>query len=433
MRTQGSHQQAGPEGRPDTAAVAEAAASTAFLDPTRPPGPRSDSNKRGALGSTQREYPLDVTLITTEQEFDALEAEYDRLLEESPNATIFSAFAFVRTAWKHFNDTAHRLFILTLRSQGQLVGVVPLRIDAVCIGRLVLVRTLRFIGEWGFGDKPTALFTIDEGTAWEQILCFLDAHRRHWDAISLAEQSPEFAALIKRLCANRSFRVFCAPAAETFHANLDGGWEMYTQAITTKALRELRRRKRKLEVDKGEVTIRFIDTREAVDNAIDRYVRIEQSGWKRGPLPHTVGGNTKNLDFYRDLVAQLVKRKMASVVFLTAGDNDTAGAIIYRCKETLYSAQWAYEQEYSRYSPGALLVTELVRANTGRGLKKLDFLGLQDAGSSESFKKTWGTGSAKTVTVAVYKSTYRLMLHRLLARAGKYKRLARRWRKRNGG
>ena len=82
-----------------------------------------------------------------------------QLIEKSINPSFYSTFPFVYTAWKHYRSENDQLFILVVRRDATLVGIAPFRIESVKVGNIRLLRgmrlrVIRFIAEWGSGDKP---------------------------------------------------------------------------------------------------------------------------------------------------------------------------------------------------------------------------------------------------------------------------------------
>ena len=82
-------------------------------------------------------------------------------------------------------------------------------------------------------------------------------------------------------------------------------------------------------------------------------------------------------DFMKNCWYSLAHKNMVAIYFLTSGTTDIAGAILYKHKSTVYSAQITYRPMYAKYSPGVILKTEIIKTLFGTHYQECDFLGFQ--------------------------------------------------------
>jgi hypothetical protein len=85
---------------------------------------------------------IEVTIIQDEQEFAALEEQWDELYHDSPHATPFQSWAWLYSWWEYYGRD-YELWLITVRNDRDvLVGVAPLMLERVGgFGRLLFVGT----------------------------------------------------------------------------------------------------------------------------------------------------------------------------------------------------------------------------------------------------------------------------------------------------
>jgi CelD/BcsL family acetyltransferase involved in cellulose biosynthesis len=80
------------------------------------------------VGKGIREIPaIQVEIITEESEFLALEHIWNPLLQRSGADSIFLTFEWLSTWWRHFGQ-GNQLFVMVIKNQGLIVGLIPLMI-----------------------------------------------------------------------------------------------------------------------------------------------------------------------------------------------------------------------------------------------------------------------------------------------------------------
>jgi hypothetical protein len=346
---------------------------------------------------------LRIELIDSEKAFLAIKDEWDGLIDKSINPSFYSTYPFVYTAWKHYRNENNSLFILLVRRDAALVGIAPFRIDSMNVGNICLLRVIRFIAEWGGGDKPAIVTTVKPDLIWDRIFQFLNNEFTQWDGILLKEQPENNPVLNKRFFDNISYSARAIPEFISYYTSMTGTWEEHLKKRGRNTQRAWKNHRKKLfDLPEG-VKFQCIDNPEILPDALDRFIAIEQSGWKKNS-DFSVGGSEKQKAFYEELLTHLAHKNMVAIYFLTSGTTDIAGVLTYKYGTTIYPAQITYSQKYAEYSPGVILIAEIIKMLFGTHYQEFDFLGLRDEGKSR-FKKEWSTGTRQTITVEIYKKS----------------------------
>ncbi|MBP1695262.1 MAG: hypothetical protein H6Q41_450 [Deltaproteobacteria bacterium] len=371
---------------------------------------------------------MKIRIVDTDSAFDALEEPWNQLSDKAaPN--LFSSFDYVRTAWKHFRSPDDRLYILVLSEAESVVGIAPFYIGIERYGRWGLpYRTMRWIATWE-GDRPRLLVEGNEEMFWEEILCFLGRERDSCEVVDLVEQpvdGPEGRgwSFLSRF----GWYWEKEPDAIDYYISLEGSWDDYLKGLSSETRGQWRRKARRLSFIPGNYAMERISDKRDLQTALDRFVRLERSGWK-AEAGIGVGKNKRHLAFYGDLLVRLTGKGQATVHFLTSSGEDVAGWICFIQRDVVYFRHTAYSPAYAAYSPGILIQAEIIQELFRESYRELDLLGMRDDGTEPRHKTGWATGKRETVHLTAYRVASRLLplviakrlKHVLMRRAGKIK------------
>ncbi len=189
---------------------------------------------------------LKIEIIDSDEGFIALKNEWNTLTEKSINPSFYATYPFVFTAWKHYHREDDRLFILVVRQGPTLVGIAPFRIGKVDVGNIrpfkgMQLRVIRFITEWGSGDKPAILTTESPERIWDRIFQFLTREFTHWDGIWLVEQPVNSPVLTRNAVRNIWYSTSVVQNAPSFYTSITGTWEDYLKTRGKNTQRTWRR------------------------------------------------------------------------------------------------------------------------------------------------------------------------------------------------
>jgi CelD/BcsL family acetyltransferase involved in cellulose biosynthesis len=284
-------------------------------------------------------------------------------------ATRVGASPFMRPGWfeswwRSFGRG--RLRIVTLRREGRLVGLAAL------------------VRHWGTTlaaanvHSPEYEF-VAEDLAAERVLAEHVFERRplHTSICYLPEAARTTDELYRSARDHRR-RLFTVVMQRSPYLELDGDWERFEQGLSTKFVRDLRRRRRALEQE-GQVTV---DVTEDTAN-LEEVLRVEASGWKdrRGTA---ILSKAKTRRFYEDVAAWAAERGYLRLAFLRLDGRPLAAQYALEDGGRWYFLKGGVDPEAKRFAPGKLLVHELLERAHERGLATFDFLG-----DAEPWKLDW--------------------------------------------
>jgi CelD/BcsL family acetyltransferase involved in cellulose biosynthesis len=108
----------------------------------------------------------------------------------------------------------------------------------------------------------------------------------------------------------------------------------------------------------GAVQIGNGTTQDAVRDAFEIFLALEAGSWK-GAGGTALLCNAEDVRFVRGLITDLAANCNASVALLSVDGRAIAAQVLLYCGRTAYTWKTAFDQEYAKYSPGAVLVEKL--------------------------------------------------------------------------
>jgi CelD/BcsL family acetyltransferase involved in cellulose biosynthesis len=108
----------------------------------------------------------------------------------------------------------------------------------------------------------------------------------------------------------------------------------------------------------GAVDIVNDRTRTAVQEAFETYLTMEAASWK-GSRGTALLCDEEDAIFARCLISDLAASKNASVALLRVDGRPIAAQVLLYCGTTAYTWKTAFDVEFSKFSPGALLVDKM--------------------------------------------------------------------------
>jgi CelD/BcsL family acetyltransferase involved in cellulose biosynthesis len=135
--------------------------------------------------------------------------------------------------------------------------------------------------------------------------------------------------------------------------------------------RKMRRKLRKAEAESG---VRVIRAEASDARALEQFYRVEASGWK-GRKRTAILNEPRTRRFY-DRIATLHGVGGQAVIYLMYfGEIPVACRLGIEHKQCYYALKTGYDESYSTYGPGHMLLGGVLKDILGRGFRELDFTG----------------------------------------------------------
>jgi CelD/BcsL family acetyltransferase involved in cellulose biosynthesis len=164
---------------------------------------------------------------------------------------------------------------------------------------------------------------------------------------------------------------------------LPASYEELLGSVSASLRSQIKRRRRGLEKQLGEVSCRTVAGGESFDADLETFLRLEASGWK-GTSGTAILSAPATERLYRGFAHAAAARGWMRLYVLEAGGEPIAadyGCAFAGCGVFVKTG---FDEAHSRLSPGLVLRAEVLRLSIEEGLHGYDFLG-----EADTYKTRW--------------------------------------------
>lgn len=355
---------------------------------------------------------LSVRLIRDERAFEALEPEWDRLLESSAQRVYFLRYSWIRSWWRHLAPPGARLHILCCRDRhGELVGIAPLYWRRQRMFGIPFARELSFLG-MGIEIKTSEYVDVialggAESAVAESIAGFL-LSRNDWDRLAMDKvpaQSPFLGLLSGRLgqCTVPA-RYDRAPFIDTSIS-----WNEYRNSLGRSMRRNVEYYARRL-FRTHRCEFRRAATRTEAVEALDALIRLHQLRWEAAG--HEGSFSTGHLrDQLLDAIQSEFESGRVRLWTLRIDGRIEAALVGLLDNGVLHYFQKGFNPAFNKQDIGTAVLSLCLRDSfEDPAIRAFDFMG-----GGANYKELWAREHRTTLTLVISRSNVRGRL--LTARA----------------
>lgn len=341
---------------------------------------------------------MQIDLIQSDDAFSALEREWGELYRSSEPKNPFLSYAWTLACRR---IAAGGLFIVTIRSEGRLIGIAPLLVE-----RRHGFRILRFIAD-SRSDYLGFLCAAHADGAEVELVRAL-ARLPGWDLLVLQKLASPFTQLheIDPPAGFKTYKTFWTTSA---YSACDGDWD-FLHEVGPSWLREMRKRRRKFKTRGGRVEC-FAGP-DAIPH-LDVVSRIEASSWKgREGIARLQPGEGQTL--LRRAFDSMGPEMRLWIAFVA--DAPAAFQIGFVTPERLLLYQGSFDEQFSSTRAGSVLAYVAIEHAWSEGVREYDFLA-----GDEPYKIERTTSLRPIHYAAFYRTTFRGALAYWLLLASRWK------------
>jgi len=344
-------------------------------NPANTTAPSTDASATGAADAGEE---LDCIVYSPDSEsdgFDALEAEWNALLQRARYNTIFLTHEWLSTWWNYLGEG--ELWILAMRrpATGELAGIVPLYLTTPQTGERAGLRTLFLVGCIEVSDYLDVIAAKEWETAvYRTLLRWLHSDAvPAWDAVDLCnlpqdsrtyQDLPDLAAEFD-VDAN-VMREDVAPQFE-----LPTRYETYLSDLVDKKQRhEIRRKQRRAERE-ARVDYILVQPGDNLDAEMDDFIALQQAS--RSDKAEFMTPEMRR--FFHAMARRMMEKGWLRLSFLSI-DGEKAAALLafeYNRRYLLYNS--GYDPEaHAQLSPGWVQLAYAIQYAIAVGCQVFDFM-----------------------------------------------------------
>jgi CelD/BcsL family acetyltransferase involved in cellulose biosynthesis len=306
---------------------------------------------------------------------EKLRDEWATLHVSSGSRNPFAHPAWMLT-WAHHFCRDDQVEIMAVRRRGRLIGVAPFAWVALGPG----VRALHPMGNQGhasFTEIPAVLAGREDGRhVLREVVRHLqhDQPGWHWVRLSLDHDQGWFEAQWIDKGASRASPFVVPYRARAFVLmDLPQSWDDFVAARKRNVRESIRRSYNRLGSRVGTWSVDQ-PVGPALRAAVDDVVSLQGARSAMSGKPHhpALFGSDRSVSFYREAVVEMAAAGLAEVSLLRLDDRISAGMVILRAGDGVFTSVSGAEPQAWDLGPGTILLSELARREIGRRTKMVN-------------------------------------------------------------
>jgi CelD/BcsL family acetyltransferase involved in cellulose biosynthesis len=342
---------------------------------------------------------MQVDVIRTLDELDALAEEWNDLLACSASHVPFLRHEYLTTWWRTLGGgewARGELYVVVARHEnGELGGVAPLFIAENLEGQ----ATLMFLGSIEISDYLDIIVRPGDLSAFINTLLEHLAGSgmpalRSLDLYNLVESSPTLPAL-KRTAERLGWEYTQEQLQHCPYIPLPGDWDTYLAGINKKQRHEIRRKMRRAENYELPVRWYIVEDEATLDTEIDAFLGLmAQDAEKELFLTEVMRSQM------RAAVWAAFRASWLQLSFLEVDGEKAAGYLNFDYQDHIWVYNSGIDFKFSALSPGWVLLGYLLQWANQNGRKAFDFMR-----GDEAYKYRFGGIDRFVVRAKVQKSS----------------------------
>jgi CelD/BcsL family acetyltransferase involved in cellulose biosynthesis len=311
---------------------------------------------------------------------DRLAAEWRDLCVNSVNDQPFYRPEWIREYFHAFAPDA-RVLLITVRAGKRLVLVLPLAEEKTTFSK-VPVRTLRSpVNQWA--GRFDAIFAQDgEGVAAVSTIWKFLRELDGWDLLQFRDSLS--GSVVGRLAAAARIDGFNTVEIEDKPSPIvpiPSDPELRKQLpVNSRLRRELKSVRRQLAEHGSSLKLRRIETFD--QDALDRFFELESSGWKGEQGTSILSKGER--PFFDHVAKSAASLGYFTLYMLELNHDLIASHYGFTHRDCYYSVVVSYNEKFKEYSPGHLIIDEIVNDCAARGVRTY-----QTTGQDQDWKMKW--------------------------------------------
>ena len=327
-----------------------------------------------------------VEQINCETEISHLQTDWNRLSEAAEFPNVFMTYDWYRI-WneqlnQRDNPSQRSPNVLVLKKDGAVTGISPL-IRRKCSRLGVAARKIEFATI--HADYNDFVLGDDSISKIEAIVQFLARTSDEWDLVDLRDLriNGEIRRRIEDALSRTELRYLTLPEKDRCpFVQISGDSAAVTKKLSGHFRKKLRNQMRRATVEG--LRMRIIENPEQEPELLEKLVSLDHKKHLQRMSPPFIRSNAKVIQSMFD---SLGPRGWLYVALIEKGDQPIAFQLGFRCGKKLWDYAQAYDDDFSRLSPGKLLFAVILDYGFSHGHDEFDFLRGEDP-----YKQVWSDG-----------------------------------------
>lgn len=346
---------------------------------------------------------MKIRAVTSEDEFIALEPYWDKILFNSCLPHVQSTFEWLHTWWKYFGEDSS-LFILVAEDETGIAGIAPLVIHKVgkFYNNLIKFKRLSFLGV-GFTDHADFIIQRNGDEVVKLFFRFIYQQKNKWDEINLRQvnsESPQYpllqnGMLEKVLPINDELKKTFSMLIMVPYVEIGGSFQDYLNSLSVQFKKQLQKYMRSLQA-LGELRFQALD--EMDDQTMEGILKINRERNSETGR-RSILLDKRKFAFICEVLPKLSSKGWLKVFVLKLNEEIITYEITFSFNNIIYAWNTSFSLNYSKYSPGRIIVYEIIKYCYENGYRKFDLMV-----GAEEYKFKWTQKITNNYVFAIKKN-----------------------------
>lgn len=342
-----------------------------------------------------------TSLVTDESGFDALEAEWDELLEQSDQRVFFLRWSWNRLWWRVLKPRDSELFIITARDeQDRLVGLAPFYLRQRRTAGIPHIRELLFLGTGIYAQTSERLDLIArrgcERTVAEAVAQCLE-RSNDWDRLCLNEV-PASSAILPHLLDELGEDAIVQTCDRSYYIDTTVDWETFLRSVRHSARQSSVRRTRKL-FSSHQCELKRVETADELEPAIEALVRLHQMRWQSKGEPGSFALQGVE-EFLNEAMRMSFREQRLGLTTLDVNGRTAAARLDFIDNGVAHAFQAGFDPAYAGQSLGSVMNGLCIRACIeDDAVREYDLMG-----GNAAYKEFWTRTYRESVCLTLVRS-----------------------------
>ena len=372
---------------------------------------------------------MDIHIVTTAADFDALQQSWESLTDANSRYGIFNSYLCNRLWWAHHQHLG-TLSIFVARDEGQVVGIAPLYRLQTRRLRIIQLETLSFLGR-GASTTPDDLDLIVAKENAETVTRHLLQHILSDSSLQRLHlrdlPSTSYTKNILQQMAGSDGESDSDNATTAPHTiqishptsracqTLPDTWSDYLSGQSRNFRKQVKRRNNRL-ARSGNARFRLCRDSNEIETATQALIKLHHARWetksdasKEAELASESFKEPAYIAFHNELMQQLGTRDQLWLMTFELNDEIVGVEYAFEYNKRLSLFQTGFDPSHANLAPGHLMMSRLIEMAIEAGVQEIDLL----KGDYE-YKDSYASEQRLTVDVDVVQGLFVSTLFKIL-------------------
>lgn len=362
-----------------------------------------------------------IKIINTLDELYNLKKEWDSIINLDLRDGFFKSWDWQVCWYKHFAESTNLHTLRIEDDKGCIKGIIPLSYYKIKL--LPGIKKFNLLGFMGrevvSGDYLSILAKeIDKPLVMDNFLEWLIHNKKQHPLLLVGEilQDDPICSMLQNICKSNGMKFYLQEPRICPFIELPKSYDSYLKTLSSNFRQQIMRKNRHVfNKLNGEIVIS--EQENEFDEGLEDLFELQLKRW------HTIGisctfENTRFRLFIKDICKQLVQKKMVRLYRLFLQGKSAAAILMFYWGDTAIFYQSGWDPVFKKYSPGAVLLSNVIKDAINAGKRYFDFLR-----GDEPYKFKWTNDYRSTISILLSLEQSYKILFKSLSLKDKLKRM----------